>query len=174
MKTLTLFYDARCGLCSELRKWLAAQPAYVGLEFVPYDSAEAARRLPGIQKLGADQEIVVMADTGEVWQGAGAWVMCLWALQDYREWSARLAGPGMQGLARKVVQWVSRNRLSLSRWLRLRSDAEVAAAVASEAAEAVCDWRQAPIENAKPAAQWHGLDLIDERAPATPETAGRG
>lgn len=162
MKTLTLFYDARCGLCSELRKWLAAQPAYVGLEFVPYDSPEAARRLPGIGKLGADQEIVVMADTGEVWQGAGAWVMCLWALQDYREWSARLAGPGMQGVARKVVHWISQNRIGLSRLLRFRSDAEVAAVAEREAAEPVCDWRARPVSPAAGAA-WHDLDLIDER-----------
>ena len=42
---------------------------------------EAEKRLPGIRYLRADQEIVVMADSGEVWQGAGAWVICLWALR---------------------------------------------------------------------------------------------
>lgn len=125
MNTLTIFYDARCGLCSRVRQWLAVQPAYVALDFVPYDSPEAARRCPAIRSLRADQEIVVMADTGEVWQGAGAWVMCLWALQDFREWSARFAGPVMQGVARKIVHLVSENRLSLSRLLRLRSDHEL-------------------------------------------------
>ena len=59
-----------------------------------------------------DQEIVVMADTGEVWQGAGAWVLCLWALREYRGWSARLASPAMQAAARKVVHWISRNRIA--------------------------------------------------------------
>jgi predicted DCC family thiol-disulfide oxidoreductase YuxK len=160
MNTLTLFYDARCGLCSELRKWLIDQPAYVRLEFMPYDAPEAAQRLPGIQHLGADQEIVVMADTGEVWQGAAAWVMCLWALQEYRGWSERLASPALQGLARKLVHWVSRNRIGLSRLLRFRSDAELTAQMERETAEPMCDWRSRPVTATDKA--WHDLDLIDE------------
>jgi predicted DCC family thiol-disulfide oxidoreductase YuxK len=161
MNTLTLFYDARCGLCSNLRKWLSAQPAYVRLEFVPYDSPEAAKRLPGIRDLRADQEILVMADTGEVWQGAGAWVMCLWALREFRAWSVRLASPGMQGVARKVVHWVSQNRIGISRLLKFRSDADLAAVVERDAVEAVCDL-PAALTGAK-APRWHDLDLIDER-----------
>jgi len=149
MITLTLFYDARCGLCSQVRQWLSDQPSYVRLDFVPYDSPEALRRLPAIQHLRADQEIVVMADTGEVWQGAGAWVMCLWALQEYRAWSARLATPAMQGMARKVVHWISRNRIGLSRLIGFRSDAELLAMADQEAVvEPACRIR-------------HDLDLID-------------
>lgn len=148
MNTLTLFYDAHCGLCSQVRQWLSVQPAYVRLEFVSYDSPEASRRLPGIRHLRADQEIVVMADTGEVWQGAGAWVTCLWALREYRAWSARLASPAMQAVARKVVHLVSQNRISLSRILSFTSDAEL---------EAMDGSMQCPL--AKPVR--HDLDLID-------------
>jgi predicted DCC family thiol-disulfide oxidoreductase YuxK len=148
MHTLTLFYDARCGLCSRVRQWLCTQPAYVRLEFLPYDSAEAARRLPAIRHLHADQEIVVMADTGEVWQGAGAWVLCLWALREYRGWSARLATPAMQLMARKVVHWISQNRIGMSRLARFKSDAELSAAAEKEMVEPVCRLR-------------HDLDLID-------------
>ena len=148
MHTLTLFYDARCGLCSRVRQWLSEQPAYVKLEFLPYDSAEAARRLPSIQHLQADQEIVVMADTGEVWQGAGAWVLCLWALREYRGWSARLASPAMQAAARKVVHWISRNRIGMSRRAGFKSDAELTAIAERVMEEPVCRLR-------------HDLDLID-------------
>jgi predicted DCC family thiol-disulfide oxidoreductase YuxK len=148
MNTLTLFYDARCGLCSQVRQWLSGQPAYVRLEFIPYDSPEAEQRLPGIQHLRADQEIVVMADTGEVWQGAGAWVVCLWALREYRTWSARMASPPMQAMARQVVHWISRNRIGLSRLMRFKSDAELAAVAGSETQESACRVR-------------HDLDLID-------------
>lgn len=154
MHTLTLFYDARCGLCSRVRQWLSSQPAYVRLDFVPYDSPEAARRLPGIRHLRADQEIVVMADSGEVWQGAGAWVICLWALREYRAWSARLAGPTMQGAARQVVHWISQNRIGISRLIGFASDAELAATAEREIKEPVC-------ENRAPAPQRHDLDLID-------------
>lgn len=122
MTTLTLFYDARCGLCSGVRRWLSAQPAFVRLEFIPYDSPQARQRCPMIDQLHADQEIIVLSDEGDLWQGAGAWVMCLWALRDFREWSQRLASPAMQAIARKVVHLISANRLTLSSLLRLRGD----------------------------------------------------
>ncbi len=55
--------------------------------------------MPAIRHLRADQEIVVMANTGEVWQGAGAWVMCLWATRSYRGLAERLASPHLLPLA---------------------------------------------------------------------------
>jgi predicted DCC family thiol-disulfide oxidoreductase YuxK len=138
MNTLTIFYDARCGLCSRVRRWLVTQATYVRLEFLAYDSPAAQKRCPIITRLKADQEIVVMADTGEVWQGAAAWVMCLWALRDYREWSARFAGPTMQAVARKIVHLVSDNRLSLSRLLHFKSDTEIRYATQSIPDDATC------------------------------------
>ncbi len=163
MNTLTLFYDARSGLCSRLRQWLSSQPSYVRLEFFPYDSPEAGRLLPSIRHLHADQEILVMADTGEVWQGAGAWVMCLWALREFRAWSARLASPAMQGMARKVVHWISQNRIGLSRLLRFQSDAELLAVAERDMREPACELRpQRPPAAARPRTRrLHDLDLID-------------
>ncbi len=161
MNALTLFYDARCGLCSELRKWLVTQPAYVQLHFVPYDSPEAVKRLPVIDQMRADQEIVVMADTGEVWQGAGAWVMCLWSLCEYRAWSARLAGPTMQGMARKVVHWISQNRIGLSRLLSFRSDAEIAAVAERDTRPTSCELPHDLHKARLTSNALHDLDLID-------------
>jgi predicted DCC family thiol-disulfide oxidoreductase YuxK len=135
MNTLTIFYDARCGLCSRFRRWMLDQPAYVRLDFMPYDSEQASKRCPELSKLRADQEIVVMGDDGSLWQGAGAWVTCLWALREYREWSLRLASPGMQQIARRVVHWISSNRISLSHLLRLRSDD----ALRAQITETACD-----------------------------------
>ena len=90
-----------------------------------------------------------MSDTGEVWQGAGAWVMCLWALEEYRAWSARLAAPAMQAVAGKIVHWISGNRIGLSRLMGFKSDA--ALREAAEHAQAV-----APVCRVR-----HELDLID-------------
>lgn len=152
MNTLTLFYDTRCGLCSQVRRWLTAQPAYVRLDFVPYDSPEATRRLPAIRHLQADQEIIILADTGEVWQGAGAWVICLWALREYRAWSARLASPAMQAMARQIVHWISANRIGLSRLMELTSDAELSAVVERDSPPPLL-CQITPLR--------HDLDLID-------------
>lgn len=142
MNTLTIFYDARCGLCSRFRRWMLAQPAYVRLDFMPYDSELARKRCPDLPSLRADQEIVVMGDDGSLWQGASAWVTCLWALREYREWSLRLASPGMQQVARRVVHWISSNRISLSHLLRLRSDD----ALREQITEAACDNGACPVQ----------------------------
>lgn len=111
------------------------QPAYVQLDFIPYDSPQATKRCPELPNLRADQEIVVMSDDGSLWQGAAAWVTCLWALREYREWSLRLAAPGMLGLARKAVHWISMNRIRLSHLLRMRGDD----ALREQITEAGCD-----------------------------------
>ena len=117
MKRLTILYDMHCPLCRRCRVWLERQPAFVPLVFLPLQSEEVACRFPGIGALHPEREIVVISDTGDVWQGGSAWVMCLWALREYREWSQRLAHPVLLPLARRVCELVSANRHQLSRWL---------------------------------------------------------
>ena len=91
MKTLTIFYDPRCGLCAKFRAWLEAQPKRVAVEFLPYDCTEAALRFPNLLAIGADKDVVVLADDGRWWQGSSAWLACLWTTYEYRAWSFRLA-----------------------------------------------------------------------------------
>jgi len=131
MKSLTVFYDADCGICTSFRRWIAQEPAHVGLRFLPYNSREAAQLCPDLAKLGADREIIVMADDGRLWQGAGAWVTCLWALRRWRGWSRRLASPALLPLAARVCRLISTNRLTLARLLHLRSERELAGVVTS-------------------------------------------
>jgi predicted DCC family thiol-disulfide oxidoreductase YuxK len=137
MKTLTIFYDPHCGLCARFRAWLERQPARVRVEFLAYDSAEALRRFPGLPDVGADREVVVLADDGRWWQGPAAWITCLWATLDYQEWAFRLAAPALLPFVRKTVHLLSENRLTMSRLLRLRGDAVLADSL-SALPEAVC------------------------------------
>lgn len=124
MKRLTVLYDAACGFCIRCRRWLEQQPKLLELEFLPAGSAEAARRFPRLE--GAEDELVVVSDEGGVYRGARGWIMCLYALEEYREWSLRLARPALLPLARRAFELVSLNRRSLSRLLRLSPDEEVA------------------------------------------------
>ena len=117
MKSLTILYDKHCAICRRCRAWLEQQPAFVPLVFVPLQSGDLPRRFPGIEKLQLDKEIAVISDTGEVWQGGEAWVMCLWTLREYREWSQRLAHPALLPLARRACAIFSENRHRLSRLL---------------------------------------------------------
>ncbi|MES2919918.1 MAG: DCC1-like thiol-disulfide oxidoreductase family protein [Verrucomicrobiota bacterium] len=129
MKTLTIFYDPHCGLCARFRVWLEAQPKRVGVEFLAFDSAEASERFPGLLGLGADREVVVLADDGRWWQGSAAWLTCLWTTIQYYDWAFRLAAPVFQPFVKKAVHLLSENRLTLSRLMRLRNDAELATAI---------------------------------------------
>lgn len=110
MRRLTVLYDAGCRVCRAAQGWLEQQPAYVELEFVAAGSDEAAGRFPGLRAEETLNDLTVVDDAGGVYRGAPAWVMCLWALQDYRRWAVWLAAPDKIGLARGIVAWVSRHR----------------------------------------------------------------
>ncbi len=117
MQRLYVIYDGTCRLCQHCRIWLAQQPAFVPLIFVPLQSLDLSQRFPGIERLHPEEEIVVINELGEVWQGGAAWVMCLWALCEYREWSQRLAHPLLLPLARRACELVSQHRHDISRAL---------------------------------------------------------
>lgn len=126
MHTLTIFYDAGCGLCGRFRRWMLGQESLLRLEFLPFDSTAALERLPELPALHPDRDLVVMNEEGEIWRGAPAWVMCLWALREGRPWARRLARPVLLPMAATLCGLVSENRLSLSRLMRLHSDREIA------------------------------------------------
>ena len=130
MRSLTVLYDARCGLCSKARRWLEGQKQIVPLELLAADSEEARRRFPSLSA-PEPEELVVVSDEGDVYRNAEAWIACLWALQDYREWSFRFARPALLPLARGIVEWVSTRRHRLSRALGMMSDQEIALAVSA-------------------------------------------
>lgn len=129
MRTLTIFHDPRCGMCTKFSEWLTAQPRWVAVEFVDWASDEATRRLPGIRDMGAGKDVVVLADDGAWWQGDAAWLTCLWATREYRPWAWRLASPALRPFLKRAVALLSENRLTLSRLLRLSGDVAVAQAI---------------------------------------------
>jgi predicted DCC family thiol-disulfide oxidoreductase YuxK len=119
--SITILYDAACGLCTFAKDWIRKQSSLVGIEFVAAGSSEAQRAFPQI----SPGEVAVVADTGEVWLGNHAWIVCLWALRDYRDFAFRLTGPALSVMSRRAFVAVSRNRLELSSMLRLRSEREI-------------------------------------------------
>src|SRR5215204_1562598 len=102
MKTLYVLHDPQCGFCEKCRDWLGRQPAYVELRFVPMNSAEAQRRFPGVEKHWLGEDLMDISDEGAVYRGPSAYLLCLYALVEYREWAQRLASPALLPLARRV------------------------------------------------------------------------
>jgi predicted DCC family thiol-disulfide oxidoreductase YuxK len=139
MKRLFILYDADCALCRRIRVWLGRQPTYVPLSFVPLQSTEAQCRFPELKDLRPADQLVVISDEGQVWRGESAWIIILWAMREYREWSQRLAQPIFRPLAAKFCSAVSENRHSLSGWLKGATDGDLHARLAGQPLQADCD-----------------------------------
>jgi len=110
---LTVLYDSSCALCRKARSWLQDQPKYVEMEFVPADSLVARRLFPDLDHASTLQDLTVIGSGGELYRGAKAWVMCLWALKKYRSAALRMSEPEMLPVARRLIAWVSRNRFEI-------------------------------------------------------------
>jgi predicted DCC family thiol-disulfide oxidoreductase YuxK len=127
MDRLYVLYDARCGLCSWAKRWLMRQPTLIDLRFIPAGSATVERLFPGLARAGEPpEELVVISDQGGVYRNGSAWIMCLFALEAYRDWANRLAHPLLRPLARQAFALLSRQRSRISHWLSLASEVEIA------------------------------------------------
>lgn len=116
MSGFTVLFDQDCALCRQARGWLSRQRTLVPLHFVPAGSLAAERLFPALDHAATLREMTVIGERGEVYRDAKAWLMCLWALRDYREMAIRWSAPERIEYARRFVAWVSRNRFRLS-WL---------------------------------------------------------
>lgn len=112
VRRLTVLYDQDCPLCRHVRGWLERQPKLVPLDFVPAGTPQARQRFPALDHARTLREITVIGDSGQVYEGAAAWVVCLWALSGFRAVSHRFATPSGAQLARGMVLTAARWRES--------------------------------------------------------------
>ena len=118
MLSLTLLYDPDCGLCRRVQGWLADQPKLVELRMIPVKTEAARRRYPQLNHDLTVEDLTAISDRGEVYFGPKAWLMVLWTLTKYRDWSYRLAAPELLPTTRRVVSLVSQHRYQISRAIR--------------------------------------------------------
>lgn len=121
---LTVLYDADCGFCVKCRWWVQNQPKLVDVEMLPSKGPDVAARYPEL--LGTKDELIAIDDEGGIYRGTDAWLMCLWALEEYREWAERLASPALRPLARGAFAMISGGRKKLSGWFALAPEEELA------------------------------------------------
>jgi len=127
MKKLYVLYDPKCELCCRLKNWLLEQRSWIGLEVVPAGSPTARKMFPELDQIAGQNDLAVISDEGAVYLNDRAWIMVLYALEDYRDWAARLTHPLLMPLARQAYAALSRNRRSLSRWLSASEPEAIAA-----------------------------------------------
>jgi len=112
---LTVLYDAKCALCVRCHDWLATQETFVPFRFIPCESAQAREAYGAVPWLG--EELVVVSDHGDVWAGPAAFIMALWALREWREWSYRISEPLLAPLAQRFFHAISQNRRKIASFI---------------------------------------------------------
>lgn len=115
MTVLTVLYDPNCGLCRRAHEWLAQQGKLIELVFVACKSEEARYLFPILNHELTTSDLTVISNRGEVYSGPKAWLMVLWSLRQYREWSYRLAAPELLPTTRRVVSLISKHRYQIGR-----------------------------------------------------------
>lgn len=126
MQKLFVLYDLNCGFCRRCRQWMEEQPSFFPIQFIAAQSTEARLLLPDLENYKVTNELTAVADDGAVYQGPNAFIICLYALMEFRELSQRLASPALLPFARQIFHFISNNRVAISKWLRSSSDYELA------------------------------------------------
>ena len=62
--------------------------------FIPFQSAEARRLCPELPRFQPNEQLIVLSNKGGIYAGESAWLMCLYALRDYRGWAPEIVHPG--------------------------------------------------------------------------------
>ena len=93
---------------------------------VPAGSERAKNMFPELDQVATCNDLVVISDQGEVYLNNAAWIMALYALEDYREWACRLAHPLIAPFVRQAWETLSKNRYAISRWLSHGRPEEIA------------------------------------------------
>jgi predicted DCC family thiol-disulfide oxidoreductase YuxK len=112
VKYLTVLYDGACALCIRCAEFLAGSATLVPLELLSCQSQGARERFGAVPWLG--EELVCVSDEGDVWIGPAAFLVCMWALADYREWSYRLSGATLAPLAERFFVAISSRRARIA------------------------------------------------------------
>ncbi len=132
MKRLYVLYDGACGVCCRAVARLAWEPAYIELRFAPAGSMAAQTKFAEALAGESGRQVVVVADSGEVYRGASAWIMVLYALKRWRPLAMRLATPGWRPWVERAIDFIGRNRYLMSAALGGGRDRAVLASVRAE------------------------------------------
>jgi predicted DCC family thiol-disulfide oxidoreductase YuxK len=151
MQKLYIIYDPKCELCCRLKDWLLEQRSWIALDLIAAGSETARAMFPQLEQIARPNDLAVISDEGAVYLNDRAWIMVLYALEDYRDWADCLTHPLLMPLARQAYAALSRNRHSLSRWMRSTRPE----AIAAELQNVVLDPCALPERNQ------HPLDIRD-------------
>ncbi|MGY0018205.1 thiol-disulfide oxidoreductase DCC family protein [Streptomyces sp. cg35] len=110
VRRLTVLYDAECPLCTFVRNWLVKQRQLVPLDLVPAGHSRARALFPDLDHAATLGDITVIGDSGQIYRGSAAWIVCMWALREHRPTAHRMATPAGMKVAKQVVLGAAKYR----------------------------------------------------------------
>jgi len=78
---------------------------------------EGEANVPDLDQIATKEDLAVISDEGAVYLNDRAWIMVLYAMVEYRDWTARLTHPLLMPLARQAFAALSTNRHFISSML---------------------------------------------------------
>jgi predicted DCC family thiol-disulfide oxidoreductase YuxK len=126
MNKLYILYDVQCPFVLRCRGWLGDQTALVNLEFIPFQTPHLVWQFKGIEAYPTKNQLLVINENGGVYEGPNAFIMCLWALEKYREMSVRLSSPALLPMAREAFELLSSGGKGILQWMAGLDDQKLA------------------------------------------------
>jgi predicted DCC family thiol-disulfide oxidoreductase YuxK len=116
--SITLFYDADCGLCEGAVRLLIDAVPEGRIEVIPYQSKDVAESYPEVLE-HADDGVVAILPDGRMERNEGTVGVCLRESPRWAWVGKAILSPVLRPVMRFGYRRVARNRYRISRWLSL-------------------------------------------------------
>jgi len=103
VRAMTVLYDPDCPVCRASKRWMLLHRPLIDVRFVAVNSRLAHQRFPQLDLAACVREITVVTDTGHVYRGEAAFVMCLWSLRRTRSLALQMARGHRAPILRAMV-----------------------------------------------------------------------
>jgi predicted DCC family thiol-disulfide oxidoreductase YuxK len=110
MTELTVFYDGQCGLCRASADRVKRMDHGARIELLDLYDPSAATRFPQVNREEAMRWMQAVDSHGRIFSGVDAWARIGLTLPGWKLIAWLLLVPGIHFLARKIYEWVARNR----------------------------------------------------------------
>ncbi len=124
-KSLDVYYDDRCAVCSSFISWLSLEPYVCNINFVSYQSARAEEWFRSLSEDEAERTLAVRNDSGGMYRGDAAWVQCMLGCLNYAAIGERLNSPALIAVAKKVCHLAASDEDSLIKLFSQADDEEI-------------------------------------------------
>lgn len=131
-KSLDIYYDNRCAVCTTFINWLSLEPYVCNVNFVSYQSARAEEWFRSLSTGESERSLAVRNDSGGMYRGDAAWVQCMLGCLNYGAIGERLTSPMLTAVAKKVCHLAASDEDALVKLFSHARDEEILSELAEQ------------------------------------------